>query len=177
MRFQTGDENDIVWMRDFGEYSVADVVRKIKDAGKWDALLAIEADAEGVVDCDALYELLRHESREALRLVGLHEAEATATPMEVVEAWAKAYAGEGLKVSYCEDGKTPSGLALYDYGTRIGTCIEFECVDKDGEVDSVSLDEGEVLALVSDKSGSFVDRGAWSSEDVDDAVFEMWSED
>lgn len=175
MKFQTSDENDIRWIHNVEDYEVADTVRRIRDAGKWDAFLAIEADDDNVVDCDALYDRLRHESREALASVGLHETDATSTPMAVVTAWAKA--NPDMRVSYLSDGKTPSGLQLYDYGcSGIGTCLEFEAADEDGEVEEVSLDEDEVLELVKDGAGCSVNSGKWNGTDVNSAVFEMWEE-
>ena len=174
MKFQTSDENDIKWMADPSGYEVADVMQKMKDAGKWEEFLRLEQDNDGVVDCDALYDRLRHESREALESVGLHETDATATVMDVVNAWAKDNEDIGYKVSYCADGKTPSGLCLYDYGGSIGISLEFEAVDEDGAVEEVSLDADEVLDLVKSKSDSTVDAGAWTGIAVDTAVFEMW---
>lgn len=174
MKFQTSDENDIHWLRDVDGYEVADTVHKIKGAGKWEQFLGLEADDDGVVDCDALYDRLRHESREALASVGLHETDATAMALAVVAAWAKA--NPDMRVSYCADGKTPSGLQLYDYGHPIGTCLEFEAEDEDGETEEVSLDEDEVLELVKDGAGCAVNSGKWNGTDVNSAVFEMWEE-
>ena len=176
MKYQTEDENDIKWMADPSGYEVADVMQKMKDAGNWEEFLRLEQDNDGVVDCDALYDRLRHESREALKSVGLHETDATATVMDVVNAWAKANEAEGMKVSYCADGKTPSGLCLYDYGGRVGISLEFDATDEDGATESVSLDVDDVLDLVKSKSPSTVDSGAWSSADENTAVFEMWKE-
>lgn len=175
MKFQTESEQDIHWLRDVDGYEVADTVRKIKDAGKWDEFLRLEADDDGVVDCDALYDRLRHESREALASVGLHETDATSTPLAVIAAWAKD--NPDMRVSYQADGKTPSGLQLYDYGVSgIGTCLEFEAVNEDGEVEEVSLDEDDVLELVRDGAGCAVNSGKWNGTDADSAVFEMWEE-
>ena len=175
MKFQTEDENDIKWLANPDGYEVADVVRKIKDAGKWEAFLAMQQDDEtGVVDCDALYDYLRHDSGNALRDAGLHYNEGTATVMDVVEAWAKENKDDGLKVSYCADGKTPSGLQLFDYGGHTGICLEFEYVDTHGEVDEVSLGADEVLELVGDKANDNANTGVWTGTDVATAVFEMW---
>jgi len=175
MKYQTESEQDIVWLRDVDGWEVADTVHKIKDAGKWDEFLQREADNDGVVDCDALYDRLRHESREALASVGLHETDATSTPMAVVAAWAKA--NPDMRVSYLADGKTPSGLQLYDYDlSSIGTCLEFEAMDADGEVEEVSLDEDDVLELVKGSASCSVNNGKWNGTDVDSAVFEMWEE-
>lgn len=174
MKFQTEDEQDIHWLRDVDGYEVADTVRKIKGAGKWEQFLQLEADNDGVVDCDALYDRLRHESREALASVGLHETDATVMALAVVAAWAKA--NPDMRVSYCADGKTPSGLQLYDYGSGIGTCLEFEAEDEDGETEEVSLDEDEVLELVKGEAGCAVTSGKWNGTDVSSAVFEMWEE-
>jgi hypothetical protein len=175
MKFLTSDENDIHWLRNVSDYEVADTVRRIKDTGKWDEFLAIEADENGVVDCDALYDRLRHESREALASVGLHETDATSTPLAVIAAWAKD--NPDMRVSYLADGKTPSGLQLYDYGcSGIGTCLEFEAADEDGEVEEVSLDADEVLELVKGEAGCAVNNGKWNGTDVNSAVFEMWEE-
>ena len=177
MKFQTGDVNDIKWISNPEGYEVADVVGKIKDAGKWDTLLQLEADEDGVVDCDALYDRLRHEAAETLLSVGLHYTEATATVMEVVNEWAWKNKKDGLKVSYCEDGKTPSGLQLYDYGDRIlGCCLEFECVNPDGTVEEVSLDADDVFELVKGKANGNANTGEWTCTDVETAVFEMWSD-
>jgi hypothetical protein len=174
MKYLTESEQDIVWLRDVDGYEVADTVHKIRDAGKWEQFLQLEADIDGVVDCDALYDRLRYESREALASVGLHETDATSTPMAVVTAWAKA--NPDMRVSYCADGKTPSGLQLYDYGRGMGTCLEFEAIDADGDVEEVSLDEDEVLELVRGEAGCSVDSGKWDGTDVNGAVFEMWEE-
>lgn len=172
MKFQTENENDIHWLRDVDGYEVADTVRKMQDMGKWDEFLRLEADNDGVVDCDALYDRLRHESRDALASVGLHETDATSTPMAVVAAWAKD--NPDMRVSYMADGKTPSGLQLYYYGEQIGTCLEFEATNEDGEVEEVSLDEDEVLELVKGNARCVVDSGKWNGTDVNSAVFEMW---
>lgn len=177
MKFQTEDENDIKWMADPAQYDVGDVVQKIKDAGKWEQLLRQESDGDGVLDCDALYDRLNHESYEVLASVGLHWTEGTATVMDAVNAWAEEHKDEGLKVSYCADGKTPSGLQLFDYGGRIGTSLEFESVDEDGEVEEVSLDPDEVLELVGDKADGNATAGAWTGIDPETAVFEMWREE
>lgn len=175
MKFQTGDEQDIHWLRDVDGYEVADTVRKIKGAGKWEQFLQLEADNDGVVDCDALYDRLRLESREALASVGLHETDATSTPLAVVAAWEKA--NPDMHVSYLADGNTPSGLQLYDYDlSSIGTCLEFEAVNGDGEVEEVSLDEDDVLELVKGGAGCAVNNGKWNGTDVNSAVFEMWEE-
>lgn len=174
MKYQTTDENDIKWIANPEGYAVENEIRMMKDAGKWEQFLQLEADNDGVVDCDALYERLRHEGPEALLSVGLHYNEGTATVAEVVDAWAKEHKDEGLKVSYCADGKTPSGLQLFDYGGRIGTSLEFESVDEDGEVEEVSLDPDEVLELVGDKANGNATDGAWTGTDTDTAVFEMW---
>lgn len=176
MKYQTTDETDIKWMADPSGYEVEEVVKKIKDAGKWDQLLQIEADEDGVVDCDALYDRLVHESYEALASVGLHWTEGTATALEVVKAWEKEHEGEGLKVSYCADGETPSGLSLYDYGGSIGISLEFESVDADGVVEPVSLDPDEVLELVSAKANNAT-NGEWTGTDDKTAVFDMWKEE
>lgn len=177
MIFQTSDENDIKWLADPSGYAVEDVIQKIKDAGKWETFLSLQQDDEtGAVDCDALYDYLRHESEEALREVGLHYNQATATVLEVVQAWAEANKGDGLKVSYCEDGKTPSGLQLYDYGASLGVYLEFESVDSDGEVEEISLDADDVLELMKHKANGNADTGAWTGIDVGTAVFEMWNE-
>lgn len=177
MKFQTTDERDIKWLDNPEGYEVADVIQKIKDAGKWEAFLAMQQDDEtGVVDCDALYDYLRHESANALLEVGLHWTEGTATALEVVQAWAEKYKDDGLRVSYCEDGKTPSGLQLYDYGAALGVYLEFESVDADGEVDEVSLDADDVLELVKHKANGNADTGAWTGIDFGTAVFDMWRE-
>lgn len=176
MKFQTTDERDIKWMADPSGYDVKDVVEKIKDAGKWEAFLAMQQDDEtGVVDCDALYDYLRHESANALLDVGLHWTEGTATALEVVKAWEKEHENEGLRVSYGADGTTPSGLQLYDYGAALGVYLEFEAVDTDGEVDEVSLDADDVLELVKHKANGNADTGAWTGIDVGTAVFELWN--
>ena len=175
MKYLTECENDIHWLRDVDGYEVADTVHKIKDAGKWEQFLQLEADSDGVVDCDALYDRLRLESREALASVGLHETDATSTPLAVIAAWAKD--NPDMRVSYLADGKTPSGLQLYDYDlSSIGTCLEFEAVNGDGEVEEVSLDEDDVLELVKGGAGCAVNSGKWNGTDVDSAVFEMWEE-
>lgn len=176
MKFQTNDEHDIRWLANPGEYDVGDVVQKIKNAGRWEQFLEIQEE-DGVVDCDALYDYLRYDAAAALLSVGLHYNEATATALDVVRAWAEAYEGDGLKVSYCADGKTPSGLQLFDYGGRTGVCLEFECVDTHGETDEVSLDAGEVLELVGDKAHGNATTGDWTGNNVETDVFEMWRED
>lgn len=177
MRFQTSDPNDIRWIENPGGYEIADVVSKIKDAGKWDELLLLEQDENGVVDCDALYDRLWHERASVLRSVGLHDTEATATPMDVVEAWALENKKDGLKVPYCEDGKTPSGLQLYDYGGRVGCYLEFECIDTEGIVEEVSLDTDDVFELVKGKAHGNANTGEWTGTDVNTDVFEMWNEE
>ena len=174
MKFQTEDQNDIKWMVDPEGYPVAEVVRKIKDAGKWEQFLEQQQDEDGVVDCDEVYEYLYHESNSALQSVGLHWNEATATVAEVVNAWADAHKDEGLRVSYCADGKTPSGLQLFDYGKAIGIELVFELVNEDGEVEEVNLDSDEVLELVGDKANGNATAGAWTGIDPDTAEFEMW---
>ena len=177
MKFQTNDQEDIRWLHNPEEFEVGDVVKKIKDAGKWDQLLELEQDEEGVVDCDSLYDYLRHEAPAALLSVGLHCTEATATVSEVIVAWAKAHADEGLKVSYCDYGETPSGLQLYNYGKLLGgISLEFEIVDADGKIDEVSLDSDEVFELVKDKANGNATTGAWDCTDVGAAEFEMWRE-
>lgn len=174
MRFQTSDANDIRWMNDPEGHEVGDVVGAIKAAGKWDLFLAQQQDEDGVVDCDALYDYLRNEGPAALLSVGLHYNEATATPLDVVKAWAEEYAKDGLTVSYCADGKTPSGFQLYNYGTTIGICLEFESIGTHGEVEEVSLDADEVFELVKDKAHGNATKGAWDCIDLDHAEFEMW---
>lgn len=173
MRFKVNDPNEIRWMRDPEEYEVGEVVNKLKAANKWDELLEIEQDEEGVVDCDALYDYLRHDGATALLSVGLHSNEAVATVQEVVAAWAKEHAEEGLKVSYCADGKTPSGLQLFDYGPS-GIDLVFESVNADGETEEVDLDSDEVLGLVGDMANGNATEGAWTCTDTEHATFEMW---
>lgn len=178
MKFQTEDQNDIKWMNNPQYYpGVAEVIRMIKNAGKWDQFLELEADEEGVVDCDALYDRLRYEGPEALLSVGLHFNEGTATAIEVVKAWEDEHKDEGLRVSYCADGKTPSGLQLFNYGKMLGTELMFESVNEDGEVEEVSLDSDEVLELVGDKANGNANTGAWTGIDPDTAVFEMWRDE
>lgn len=177
MKFQTNDQEDIRWLHNPDEFEVGDVVKQIKDAGKWDQLLELEQDEEGVVDCDSLYDYLRHEAPAALLSVGLHHTEATASVAEVIAEWAKAHASEGLKVSYCADGKTPSGLQLYNYGKLLGgISLEFEVVDSDGRIDEMSLDSDEVFELVKDKAHGNANTGAWDCTDQKSATFEMWSD-
>lgn len=173
MKFQTECQNDIKWLNDPSGYAVEDVVRKIQDAGKWEKFLQMQQDNNGVVDCDELYDYLQHESSSALRDVGLHFTENTATVAEVVKAWKEAHKGDGWRVSYDADGKTPTGLMLFNYGHSIGTCLEFETVDPDGKVNEESLDEDEVLELLGDKARNAT-VGAWTGTDPGSAVFEMW---
>jgi len=173
MKFQVNDPNDIRWMRDPEEYDVGDVVSKLKAADKWEELLEIESE-DGVVDCDALYDYLRHDGAAALLSVGLHLNEAVATVQDVLKAWAEENAEEGLKVSYCADGKTPSGLQLFDYGPYDGIDLEFESVNADGETEEVSLDPDEVLRLVGHMANGNATEGAWTCTDVEHATFEMW---
>jgi len=175
MKYQTTDENDIKWMADPSGYDVAEVVKKIKAAGKWEQLLQLEADEDGVVDCDALYDRLNHESDEALASVGLHWTEGTATALEVVKAWERENEDEHLKVKYGPDGKTPSGLSLYDYGGSTGVCLEFDYLEEDGCEKTASLGPDEVLDLVSAKANDAT-HGEWTGTDENSDVFDMWKE-
>jgi len=177
MKFYTEDQNDIEWMHHPERFElIADTVKRIIDAGRWEEFLQLHQDDEGAVDCDALYEYLRHESGDALQDVGLHDNEATATVAEVLAAWEEENAPDGLKVSRLEDG-TPSGLSLYDYGTRCGgISLDFESVDAEGEVESVSLDADEVFDLLRFRitCANNATQGAWTGTDDADDVFEMW---
>ena len=178
MKFQTEDQNDIKWMDNPDGYlGVAEEIRMIKGAGRWEDFLAQNADENGVVDCDALYDYLRHDGPRALLSVGLHYNEGTATVMDVVKAWKEEHKDEGVRVSYMADGKTPSGLQLFNYGKSFGTDLMFESVNEDGEVEEVSLDSDEVLELVGDKANGNANTGAWTGIDPDTAVFEMWRDE
>ena len=175
MKFITEDENDIRWMHNPEQFEyIADTVKRIKDAGKWEDFLQMHQDDEtGAVDCDALYEYLRHESGDALQDVGLHDNEATATVEDVLKAWEEENAADGLKVSRLDDG-TPSGLMLFEYHGDIS--LDFESVDENGNIEEVSLDAGEVFDLLQGRipCANNATRGEWTGTDVKEDVFEMW---
>ena len=175
MKFITESENDIIWMHNPEQFeNVADTVKRIKDAGKWEEFLQMHQDDEtGEVDCDALYDYLRYESGDALQDVGLHDNEATATVADVLKAWEKENAADGLKVSRLDDG-TPSGLMLFGYHGDIS--LDFESIDEDGEVEEVSLDADEVLDLLQGRipCANNATRGKWTGTDTETDVFEMW---
>jgi len=173
MKFQTEDENDIAWMRNPSEYEAGPTIQRIKDAGQWDHFLNLHANEDGVIDCDGLYDYLRHESGDSLLDVGLHDNEGTATVREVIEAWLEANKDDGYTASYCADGTTFSGVSLFTY--RNGdTQLEFEATDAHGAVEEISLDEDEVLELVGDKANNNATTGKWDSHDEATATFEMW---
>lgn len=182
MKFITEDENDIRWMHNPEQFeNIADTVKRIKDAGKWEEFLQMhQDDATGVVDCDDLYEYLRYESGDALQDVGLHDNEATATVEDVLKAWEEENAADGLKVSRLDDG-TPSGLMLFDYGhgSRYivgGISLDFESVDEDGAVEEVSLDADEVYDLLKYRitCANNATCGQWTGTDCKTDIFEMW---
>lgn len=182
MKFITEDENDIRWMHNPEQFeNIADTVKRIKDAGKWEEFLQMhQDDATGAVDCDDLYEYLRYESGDALQDVGLHDNEATATVEDVLKAWEEENAADGLKVSRFDDG-TPSGLMLFDYGhgsryTVGGISLDFESVDEDGEVEEVSLDADEVFDLLKYRitCANNATCGQWTGTDCKTDIFEMW---
>ena len=167
MKFTTSDENDIWWIHNYRDTAAGDTIQKIMDAGKWDEFLGLHQDENGEVDCDGLYDYLRHAGECALLDVGLHETESTHPIEEVLAAWERE--NEPYKVSRCEDGK-PSGLMLFH--CRLGeTYLDFEYLDEDGEVQSESLDEYEVFDLVGDNNST---EGAWTGHDTETDVFECW---
>lgn len=167
MKFTTEDQDDIWWIRNYRDTAAGDTIQKIMDAGKWDEFLELHQDENGEVDCDGLYDYLRHESGDALLDVGLHWTESTHTIEEVLAAWERE--NEPYKVSRLENGK-PSGLSIFTY-RRGETYLDFEYLDEDGEVQSESLDEYDVFELVGDNNSN---EGAWTGHDEETDVFECW---
>ena len=167
MKYTTEDMNDIRWMNDPDSYGeTGKTIRRIMDAGKWNEFCEIHADPEtGEVDCDSLYEYLRHESGDALQDVGLHETEATATVAEVVAAWEER--NTPAKVKRDENGKPQ--VAIYD---GKWASLDMDIVDEDGEDDEVSLDNEEVAELIDNNANT----GEWDCTDPEAAVFEAWIE-
>ena len=167
MKFTTEDENDIWWIRNYTDTEAGDTIQEIMDAGKWDEFLELHQDENGEVDCDGLYDYLRHESEDALMDVGLHRTESAHTIDEVLAAWERE--NEPYRISRLNDGK-PSGLSLFAY-RRGETSLDFEYLDEDGEAQSESLDESEVFDLVGDNNST---EGAWTGSDTETDVFECW---
>lgn len=170
MKYTTEDKNDIRWMNDPDSYGeTGKTIRRIMDAGKWDEFCEIHADPEtGEVDCDSLYDYLRHESGDALQDVGLHEMEATATVAEVIAAWEEDNAP--AKVKRNADGKPCVSMMTW----RGHTTLDFDAIDEDGEEASESLYEDDVVGLMRDKHYGNATTGEWDCEDPDCAEFEMW---
>ena len=167
MKYQIDDPNEISWVRNYDYERIREEMRMILDAGKWDEFLSLHADENGVVNMDKVYDCLRYEGPESLLSVGLHYTESTHTVEEVLKAWEKENAP--LKVSRLENGK-PSGLMLFNYG-RSGIALDFESVDKEGQVESESLDADEVFDLVGDNNST---EGEWTGTDCESDVFECW---
>ena len=163
MKFTTEDMNDIAWIRNPDDYEAGETIRRIMDEGKWDEFLEIHQDDEGAVDCDSLYDYLRHESGEALQDVGLHDNEATATVAEVVEAWEKENAPAKVKR---ENGRPCVAITCGD--------LDMETIDEDGEEFSESLYPDDIVELMRDKQHGNANTGEWDCEDADFAQFEMW---
>lgn len=166
MKFTTEDMNDIKWISNPDDYAAGDTIRKIMDAGKWEEFLKLHQDEEtGEVDCDALYDYLRHESDEALADVGLHDAEATATVAEVVAKWEE----ENPHKPVQRNERGEAEVSIYGNDLYLTTL-------EDGEEDEVCLDADEVLELTRDKHHGNANAGEWDCEDTDSAEFEMWHE-
>ncbi len=163
MKFTTEDMNDIAWIRNPDDYEAGETIRRIMDEGKWDEFLEIHQDDEGAVDCDSLYDYLRHESGEALQDVGLHDNEATATVAEVVEAWEEENAPAKVKR---ENGRPCVSITCGD--------LDMETIDEDGEESSESLYPDDIVELMRDKHHGNANTGEWDCEDADSAQFEMW---
>ena len=163
MKFTTEDMNDIAWIRNPDDYEAGETIRRIMDEGKWDEFLEIHQDDEGAVDCDSLYDYLRHESGEALQDVGLHDNEATATVAEVVEAWEKENAPAKVKR---ENGRPCVAITCGD--------LDMETMDEDGEEFSESLYPDDIVELMRDEHRGNANTGEWDCEDADFAQFEMW---
>lgn len=172
MKFTTEDMNDIVWMRnpdDYGE--TGKTIRRIMDAGKWDEFLEINKNDDGEVDCDSLYDYLRYESGRALQDVGLHDNEATATVEEVVAAWE----GENApaKVKRDENGKPCATIYL----ASSYASIDLEVINEDGEEDTETVYNEDVVELMRDKHHGNANTGEWDCDDIASAEFEMWREE
>lgn len=163
MKFTTEDMNDIAWIRNPDDYEAGETIRRIMDEGKWDEFLEIHQDDEGAVDCDSLYDYLRHESGEALQDVGLHDNEATATVAEVVEAWEEENAPAKVKR---ENDRPCVAITCGD--------LDMETIGEDGEEYSESLYPDDIVELMRDKHHGNANTGEWDCEDADSAQFEMW---
>lgn len=162
MKFITEDQNDIRWMNnpDCAHENVRNTMRKIQGAGKWEEFLNIHMNEnDGTIDCDSLYDLLLHESSEALEDVGLHEIQTTATVEEVITAWEKANAPTKVKR---ENGKPCANI----------TCnqLDFKTTDEDGEEYTECLDSYDIAKLI-DKN---CNEGEWDTDDIEIAEFEAW---
>jgi hypothetical protein len=162
MKYITEDPNDIRWMNnpDCAHENVRNAIRRMQGAGKWEEFLNIHMnEADGTVDCDSLYDYLRHESSEALEDVGLHEIQTTATVEEVITAWEKENAPTKVKR---ENGRPCATI----------TCnqLDFETVDEDGDEWTETLYSDDVANLI-DKN---CNDGEWDDEDIEIAKFEAW---
>lgn len=178
MKFQTGCENDIVWIRDPDSFEVGDTVAQIRAAGKWDEFLLVHSDEGGIVDCDWLYDYLRHESEDALESVGLHPVVATFTLETVLKTWEEKSAPKGTRVSRIDapgsqDHGKPTGLDLFQYRDGSVT-LDFESVDEEGDISSETMDEDDIVALMQQVISDKIHAGEWDCCDPDIAEFSVW---